>query len=208
MGVTEIDAIIPASADEAESAAFRSVEAALRFTFGNRHRGEPDSLARHQKRVGAAPRFADAEERAAWAGDIRRRVATMSDVLQATLIVRFAPRALPCACRRACCSGWARNGEWADAVGMLTERSIEAVAGMISNRQLRDGIVRRWSGAEKVNLGVLADRCAVHRNTAGKQAKLVRSWLEQRHRRALEEAHLCMRGVEVIAPLAPLCNSC
>lgn len=203
--------IVPESADAAAEAAFPSVEAALRFAFSNRHRGEPDSLARHQKRdprSSGAPRFADAMERTAWAGDIRRRVATMSDVLQATLIVRFAPRALPCACRRACCSGWARNGEWADAVGMLTERSIEAVAGMISNRQLRDGIVRRWSGAEKVNLGVLADRCAVHRNTAGKQAKLVRSWLEQRHRRALDEAHLCMRGVEVIAPLAPLCNSC
>jgi hypothetical protein len=47
--VTDIDAIVPASADEADRAAFPSVEAALRFAFGHR-RGQPDSLAKHQKR--------------------------------------------------------------------------------------------------------------------------------------------------------------
>src|SRR5690606_41157452 len=41
--LTELESIIPASADEADTAVFRSVDAALHFAYGNRNRGEPDS---------------------------------------------------------------------------------------------------------------------------------------------------------------------
>ena len=44
MGVTDIDCIVAATADQSDSAAFRSVEAALRFAYGQRHRGEPDKF--------------------------------------------------------------------------------------------------------------------------------------------------------------------
>lgn len=193
--MTDIDSIVPASADEADSAAFGSVEAALRFAFGNRWRGEPDSLAQHQKRIGrsGAPPFEDTEERAAWAGAIRRRVDTLDELHVALLVVRFAPRGFPCACRRACCSGWSRNDEWAEAAALVTERALEAVPGTLSPRQLRAGIVRRWAGAERVNLGALADKCGVHRNTAGAHAKAIRKWLEALLRRASDAADLALR---------------
>ncbi len=192
--MSELETIIPASADEADVAAFRSLDAALRFAFSNRHRGEPDSLAQHQKQVSArAPRFDSPEERAAWAGAIRRRIGTLGELQVAILVVRYAPRAFPCACRRACCSGWTRNDEWTEAAALLTERSIEAVPGSLSPRQLRAGIVRRWAGAEKVNIGILADRCAVHRNTAGTHAKAIRKWLETAYRKATDDADLALR---------------
>ncbi len=198
--MTEFEAIIPASADDAESAAFRSIESALRFALGNRYRGEPDSLAQHQKRIagrGGAPRFESDEERSAMAGVIRRRISTMHPSRHALLVVRFAPRAFPCACRRACCSGWAKNDEWAEALSTLVADSIVAVSGHVSNRQLRAGIVQRWAGASRVNIGILAEKCGVHRDTAGKQAKLIRKWLDQLERSALDEADLCLSGQPV-----------
>lgn len=194
--MTEIEAILPPSADDVDGAAFRSLEAALRFAFGNRYRGVPDSLAQHQKRIasrGGTPRFEDDEERAAWAGAIRRRIGTLGELQTAILIVRYAPRASPCACRRACCSGWSRNDEWAEAAALITDRSIEAVPGTLSPRQLRAGIVKRWAGAERVNIGLLADKCGVHRNTAGAHAKAIRKWLDALLRRASDAADLALR---------------
>lgn len=203
MGVTDIDAIIPASADEADRAAFRSVEAALRFAFGHR-RGQPDSLAKHQKREERAGSiFEDAEERAAWAGAIRRRISTMHPTRLALVVLKFAPRATPCACRRPCCSGWARNEEWTDACAYLVDQCIAAVPGQISNRQLRAGVVRKWAG-ERVNLGILAERCDVHRNTAGKQGKAIFKWLAQLEHAALREADACLIG----APVDRVCTTC
>lgn len=191
--MTDIDAIVPASADAADRAAFRSVEAALRFAFGYQ-RGQPDSLAKHQKReAGRAPIFEDAEERAAWAGAIRRRISTMHPARLALVVLKFAPRATPCACRRPCCSGWARNEEWTDACAYLVDQCIAAVPGQISNRQLRAGVVRKWAG-ERVNLGILAERCDVHRNTAGKQGKAIFKWLAQLEHAALREADACLIG--------------
>jgi len=192
--LTGLESIIPASADEADGAAFRSVESALRFALGNRYRGEPDSLAQHQKRTGrgGAPRFETDEERSAMAGVIRRRISTLHPSRHALLIVRFAPRAFPCACRRACCSGWARNDEWAEALAALVADSIVAVAGHVSNRQLREGVIQRWAGVARVNVALLAEKCGVHRDTAGKQAKLIRKWLDQLERSALDEADLCL----------------
>lgn len=192
--MTEIEAILPPSADDVDGAAFRSLEAALRFAFGNRYRGTPDSLAQHQKRQArATPRFDDPEERAAWAGAIRRRIDSLDELQAAILIVRHAPRASPCACRRACCSGWSRNEEWVEAAALITDRSIEAVPGTLSPRQLRAGIVKRWAGAERVNIGLLADKCGVHRNTAGAHAKAIRKWLDALLRRASDAADLALR---------------
>lgn len=190
-----MEAIIPAGSDETGGAAFRSLDAALRFAFANRHRGCRDSLAQHQKQTGqsGASRFDSPEERAAWAGAIRRRIGALSELQSAILVVRYAPRAFPCACRRACCSGWMRNDEWAEAAAAVTERSIEAVPGSLSPRHLRAGIVRRWAGAEKVNIGILADKCGVHRNTAGAHAKAIRKWLEASYRTAVDAADLALR---------------
>lgn len=193
--MVDIESIVPVSSDATDGAAFSSVESALRFAYGNRYRGEPDSLAQHQKRIagrGGAPRFESDEERAAWAGVIRRRISTMHPSRHALLVVRFAPRAFPCSCRRACCSGWAKNDEWVEALATLVADSIVAVSGHVSNRQLRAGIVQRWAGASRVNIGILAEKCGVHRDTAGKQAKLIRRWLDQLERSALDEADLCL----------------
>ncbi len=193
--MTDLETIVPVSSDATDGAAFSSVESALRFAFGNRHRGEPDSLAQHQKRIaarGGSALFESDEERAAWAGVIRRRISTLHPSRHALLVVRFAPRAFPCACRRACCSGWARNEEWAEALATLVADSIVAVAGHVSNRQLRAGVIERWTGVKRVNIGILAEKCGVHRDTAGKQAKAIRKWLDQLERSALDEADLCL----------------
>lgn len=189
-----INSIVPALADTCDIAAFPSVDAALRFAFGNRHRGCPDSLAQHQTHSGSRgpARFDDADERAAWAGAIRRRVGTLHPAVVALLTVRFAPRAIPCACRRPCCSGWSRNQEWSDALSVLVSDSVTAVSGQISNRHLRAGVIKRWAGVERTNIGILAEKCGVHRDTAGKQAKAIRRWLDVLERRALDEADLCL----------------
>lgn len=187
--------IVPQSADDAADAVFRSVEAALRFAFGNRHRGSPDTLARYLKSaMGGAPRFDDEIERAAWAGDIRRRIDMVPPLSRALLITRFAPKAFPCACRRACCSGWRTNEEWANAAGEVTQRTPEAVPGTLLQRQLCRGVVLRWAKAEKVNIGLLADKCGVHRNTAGRQAKAITKWLDAGLSLAVERAHGAIRG--------------
>lgn len=189
----EIDAIVPESADRADRAAFSSVESALRFCFGNRYRGEPDSLAKHQKRIGARDeRFEDSEERAAWAGDILRRIGPLGEERIAILVLKYAPRGFPCACRRPCCSGWQKNELWEEAFGTIVGR-YDFETGTAVQRQLRAGILRRWVGTDRINIGILADKAGVHRNTAGKHAKAMRVWLDKLHREALDAADLNLR---------------
>lgn len=207
--MTDIDSIVPVSADQADLAAFKSVDGALRFAFGYRYRGDPDSLAKHQKREARpASIFEDAEDRAAWAGAIRRRIGTMHPSRIALLIIRFAPRATPCSCRRPCCSGWAKNEEWAEAVARLVDDATQAVSGQISNRQLRAGIIRKWVGADRVNIGILAEKCGVHRVTAGKQAKAIRKWLDTLDRAAMEEADLCLVSSPIGATPVRIARQC
>lgn len=187
--------IVPQSADDAADAVFRSVEAALRFAFGNRHRGSPDTLARYLKSaMGGAPRFDDEIERAAWAGDIRRRADMLPPLSRWLLIAKFAPKAFPCACRRACCSGWRINEEWAEAISEIVSRTPEAVPATLLQRRLCQGVVKRWAGGDRVNIGLLADQCGVHRNTAGKQAKAITAWLSAGFTLAIERAHAAIRG--------------
>lgn len=191
-----IETIIPSGATDESTAAFASLDSALRFAYANQYRQDAGTLARFQKRTHrSAGIFDDKIEAAAWAGDIRRRIGTIHPHRQAILIVRYAPRAHPCACRNGCCSGWRVNNEWRDAMGVLVEAAAQAVAGAITNRQLRAGIVGKWAGADKANLGLLAEKCGVHRNTAGQQAKAIRKWLDQLLFAAEGDADLCLRGV-------------
>lgn len=186
--------IIPPSADRADEAIFGSVDSALRFAFSNHLRATPDSLAQHQKRTRrSAEIFESREERAAMAGVIRRRIGTLQSSHIAIVTVRYAPKATPCSCRRPCCSGWARNPEWMEAAGEIIERSVSAVPGTVSPRRLREGVVKRWSGAERVHIGLLADQCHVHRNTAGAHAKAIRKWLDALFRAASDAADLALR---------------
>lgn len=62
MGVTDIDCIVAATADQSDTAAFRSVEAALRFAFGQRHRGEPDRDTPDPKAVERRRKLEEIEE--------------------------------------------------------------------------------------------------------------------------------------------------
>ncbi len=193
-----IETIIPREAGSEDRAAFKSMEAALRFALGNQYIADPGTLARFQKRTHRVTSiFDDKIERAAWAGDIRRRIGTMHPHRVAILFVRYAPRSFPCSCRRPCCSGWAVNEEWQENLALIVEAAATAVAGKVSNRQLRMGVVRRWCGADKVNIGLLADKCGVHRNTAGEHAKLIRKWLDALLYAAESEADACLRGAPI-----------
>jgi hypothetical protein len=171
-------------------ALFETIEDALRFAFESTERGAGQgTLARLQKPRGGPVVFDDRLERVGTRGVIRRRLETLSDLHQAILVARFAPRSFPCSCRSECCSGRRRNREWAEAVGAVV--SAAGAATDVEKRGLVEGAVKRWCGAEKVDLGLLADRCGVHRNTAGKHAKAVTKWLHETELGALNQAALC-----------------
>lgn len=189
-----IETIIPTDAEDADQAAFKSLASALRFAMNNHHAADPGTLARFQVRTRPGSSiFEDKFERAAWAGDILRRISGLHPTRTAILYVRYAPRSFPCACRRPCCSGHRVNEEWQNALAVVVEAATQAVAGKLSHRQLRAGIVKRWAGAERINIGVLADKCGVHRNTAGEHAKLIKRWLDALLFAAETEAEQCLR---------------
>lgn len=187
----EIDALAPqVVGDRAAGALFETIEEALRFAFESAERGAGQgTLARLQKPRGGPSRFDDKAERVGTRGLIRRRIETLSTLHQAVLAVRFAPRSFPCSCRSECCSGRRRNREWAEAVGAVVDAAVAPTG--VTKRNLLEGVVKRWCGAEKVNIGILADRCEVHRNTAGKLAKTITKWLSATELAALDRAALC-----------------
>lgn len=64
---------------------------------------------------------------AAQAGMIKAEVKNIDRLMQAFLIARFAPSAIPCNCKRPCCSGRRSNEEWTNAIGVLSLHLKEVV---------------------------------------------------------------------------------
>ena len=102
------------------------------------------------------------------AGWIRREVAALGRIAEATLIARIATPRLLCACRRPCCSGRKDNDEWVDAISTLTAHAQSTVMrGCITNRLMcREYVVRYFSRKDhKASLDDISKRHDVAINT-------------------------------------------
>ena len=170
---------------DAGEALFSSAHAALTFAFnfsGQAYdRPAMNRMADGPARSGKGLVGLDG---AGQAGMIRREVADLGPLREAIITAYYAPRSLPCACRRPCCSGHTVNAEWSDAIGCITQAAVSQLSGVVSNYRLRRGIVTRAFG-EKVSLTELATICGVNRDTASSHNEKVSSWLlGRRHDKA------------------------
>jgi hypothetical protein len=109
---------------------------------------------------------------------IWNRVALLSDMHQFVLYAAYGPRQTPCSCGHACCSGWARNPFWEACIVKIEEAAItKALAGCLTNRRLRRGIVKGLFGDKSVSLPDLAHQCEVAENTAASHRQRIKHWL-------------------------------
>ena len=172
---------------------FRDAEAALRWALQTRSRSpQRDTLASLRAAPGGRSLVSRADA-PGQAGMILAALSELEPVEQALIVLRLGPRAKPCTCRRACCSGWAIEPLWNAARLAVVEASAEAYpSGTTVHALLRDSAVRRWAG-QKVDIGRAADAAGVHRNTVGIQAKTAAKWLNGEFKRALARAEAAMR---------------
>lgn len=117
---------------------------------------------------------------AAQAGMIRQEVLGLGRIVEAVLIVRFAPRAQPCECRSACCKGYKDNFEWRNAVSFLADHvRMSALAGTTANAIVRRECVLRYFEQKDKRVGVetFAEKHNLHRESAGAYIGRVGKWL-------------------------------
>lgn len=111
------------------------------------------------------------------AGMIRAKLAKLTPLQRAVLVVSTAPAQVPCECRAPCCSGRKTNPEWQEAMATLSvAAAAEALSGCVSNGRLRSALIQRLLGA-KASLADLAERHDVSERTAEGQSAKLRRWL-------------------------------
>jgi hypothetical protein len=113
---------------------------------------------------------------AAQAGMIRGEVAQLGRMREAIVTACYAPKTIPCSCRRPCCSGMRPNSEFEEAISRITEQAITLLSGHLSNYRLRRAIVLRNFGV-KPRITEIAGDCGVHRDTVSEQNVLISQWL-------------------------------
>ncbi|RKE35277.1 hypothetical protein B0G76_1338 [Paraburkholderia sp. BL23I1N1] len=159
---------------------FRTPQDALIFAFNySMQRGDrslTDRMAAPSPRTGKG---LSGNDGAAQAGMIRRELEELTDIERAVLVARFAPRSWPCACGRACCSGYTPNPEYLGAISLLTQAAMSALAGRVVHYQLRRGLVEKAAGA-KVEIKALALKCEVSEKTAEAHWQLIKLWFQGR----------------------------
>lgn len=190
------DRLLPESG--ADDALFRDAESALRWALNARARSpQRDTLASLQK-VSAGRALIARADVPGQAGMILAALSELSQLDLSLLVLRLAPRARPCTCKRACCSGWAVEPLWNTCRTIVVDACTEAFpVGSTVHYLLRDSVVRRWTG-QKVDIGRSADAAGVHRNTAGNHGKLAAKWLNQHYKQALARAEAAMRHESVM----------
>lgn len=115
---------------------------------------------------------------AAQAGMIMSKILKLPPLHQYIVFATYAPRLIDCSCTRSCCTGRKPNEYWHACIRMIEEAAItQALAGCISHRVLRRGIVQRAFGDKNVVLADLADKAGVNQGTASNHASRVRLWL-------------------------------
>lgn len=109
---------------------------------------------------------------------IWNKVSILSDMHQFVLYAAYGPRKTPCSCGHACCSGWAVNPFWEACIVKIEEAAItKALAGCVSHRALRRGIVKGLFGDKSKTLSDLAHQCNVTEKTAITHRQRVVVWL-------------------------------
>lgn len=188
---TAADQLLPESAED--DALFRDAESALRWALNARARSPQRDTLAALRGVSAGRSLVARSDVPGQAGMILASLADLSQLDASLLVLRLAPRARPCTCKRACCSGWAIEPLWNACRSIVVEACTEAFpAGSTVHYLLRDSVVRRWTG-QKVDLGRAADAASVHRNTAGNHGRLAAKWLNQHYKQALARAEAAMR---------------
>jgi len=117
---------------------------------------------------------------------------------QFVLIVKFAPSTWPCQCRSQCCQGFKRNMDWEEAVNQLGLIAVtEVLTGSISNRQLRNAMIKKSFGFDGMPISDIAKRCGVSERTAAGQHAQIRRWLRgERSRKEVAEPGLIEIALE------------
>jgi hypothetical protein len=114
---------------------------------------------------------------AAQAGIIRALARSCGPLNEAMAIARCAPRAIPCACRAPCCSGWRKNTEWREAVYTLQEHARHAaLSDKPTTAAMRTDYVMRYLG-ERIGMEALTKRHGISESTAARHLSAVRRLL-------------------------------
>lgn len=111
------------------------------------------------------------------AGMILAEVKSLGMDAEQFLAAQFAPRSLPCSCRRACCTGFRPGPAWAFAIAYIAEMALVRLADRHPNLTLRRGLVSRFFG-ERVNMTELAKAARVSRDTAAEHFGKLLPWLK------------------------------
>lgn len=172
---------------------FRTVNGALAFAYNFKHGQVKPSQLATMMGPSKTGRGLGGLDGAGQAGMILDQVGALKPQVRVWILAaRFAVRALPCDCRRACCSGWKWNNEWLFPISEIVDIVREAaLTGTVVNFTLRRAIVRRYFGVRQ-SLVDAARASGVERHTASAHANKVISYLrdEERHARYAIEATL------------------
>ena len=168
---------------ETNEVLFRTPQDALVFAFNysmqTRDRSAVDRLAAPSPRTGKG---LSGNDGAGQAGMIRRELQQLTELERAVLVARFAPKAWPCTCGHACCSGYTPNPEYQAAISLLTEKVMPALAGRLVHYQLRRGLIEKAAG-RKVEIKALASRCEISEKTAGEHWQIIKLWFQGQPKR-------------------------
>jgi len=108
---------------------------------------------------------------------------------QFIVFATYAPRELPCSCRYPCCSGKKRNELWEECIRAIEEAAVTgALAGCVTTRTLRRGLIKRAFGDKSVSMAELAEQAEVSVNTATNHYNRIKQWLYGRKAELKSEA--------------------
>lgn len=132
-------------------------------------------------------------EKAAQAGFILQVFSQLDWHHQVLIRGRVLRPAMPCACRRSCCSGWATSMMWAKAIDdtckLLQDSTAQGAKGSISTLpKLRRAVVQGWYSRREMRLIDLAGHVGCSSVTAAKHRALIVEWLERIENEAWVEA--------------------
>ena len=160
-----------------EEPLFRSAHDALRFAY--RFNSNQYSMTAMSKMmcgpVGNGKGLSGLDG-AAQAGMITLMVKDLAPTYQASLVARYVDQ---------------EDRRFMEAVNRLTMDSICAVSG-ISHRHIRQALIARHFG-HKVNLGEVAQKCDVHRNTIGNHQRVIRDYLRKVEDAAFDRITVSMK---------------
>lgn len=134
---------------------------------------------------------------AAQAGMIMSKLLKLPALYQYIVFAAYAPKTISCPCNKPCCIGTKPNQEWLACIRMIEEAAItQALAGCVSHRVLRRGIVQRAFGDKSIVLADIAEEAGVTQNTATNHNSRVRLWL---HGQPARKGHEAVEGVKSMA---------